>query len=144
MKLDVIEHHQRRNNRRTFGIPENWAEDTDQAVLHLFKKKMKLGLSVDQLERSHRVGNPQLLGTRGETGPRPIIVRFRSYRDLNFQQQETPEELRDDNPWGSHCFPSLCTAEGNLAVRNRQDMDWKVCNEAQVRRPLVFLHLLYF
>lgn len=81
-KVDELEQYQRRNNLRFFGVPESRDEDTDGLVLQLVKEKIGIDLPLDRLERSHRIGRPQSSGDSGQPPrPRPIIVRFRSYRD---------------------------------------------------------------
>lgn len=80
-KVDELEQYQRRNNLRVFGIPERKDEDTDGIVLGLLRDKLAIDLPLERVERTHRVGRPRPPGDDGETRPRPIIIRFRSYRD---------------------------------------------------------------
>jgi hypothetical protein len=79
-RIDDLEQYQRRNNLRIFGIPESSGEDTDKIVMDLCKEKLKLEITSDRIERSHRVGaGPTPAGS--DTRPRAILVRFTSYRD---------------------------------------------------------------
>jgi len=80
-KRDELEQYIRRNNLRFFGIPEQDGENTDNIILKVCKKKLGVDLSLDRLERSHRVGKSRTPGEDGKSRPRPIIVKFASYRD---------------------------------------------------------------
>lgn len=70
--LDEREQYSRRNNIRIFGIKESEDENTDQIVLKV-ASQLQVPLSVQQIDRSHRVG-------RKGTKPRPIIVKLVSYK----------------------------------------------------------------
>lgn len=81
-RTDDLEQYQRRTNLRVFGIPEKPNEDTDQLVLEVFKSNLKLDtMTVEQIQRSHRVGKKQPPDAGGVARPRPIIVRFAGYRE---------------------------------------------------------------
>ncbi|KAJ4433826.1 hypothetical protein ANN_16138 [Periplaneta americana] len=71
-KQDALEQYQRRQSLRIFGIPENNNEDTDQIAIEV-AAKVGVNLVVSDIDRSHRVGRQ---GDR----PRPVIVKFVSYR----------------------------------------------------------------
>ena len=72
-KIDDLEQYQRRQCLRIFGIEEKTSEDTDQIAMEV-AQKIGVQLNVNDIDRSHRVG-------RSDTGrPRPIIVKFVSYR----------------------------------------------------------------
>lgn len=80
-RTDELEQYQRRNNLRVFGIPEENGENTDELVIKLFKDKLEVDVSEKCLDRTHRVGKRHPPGQDGTVRPRPIIVRFVSYRD---------------------------------------------------------------
>lgn len=72
-KIDDLEQYQRRQCLRIFGVEEKQNEDTDQIVMQV-AQKIGVELNIHDIDRSHRVG-------RSDTGrPRPIIVKFVSYR----------------------------------------------------------------
>ena len=72
-KIDDLEQYQRRQCLRVFGVEEKPNEDTDRIIIDV-AQKIGVDLSVSDIDRSHRVG-------RRDTGrPRPIIVKFISYR----------------------------------------------------------------
>lgn len=81
LRVDDMEQYERRTNVRVFGLPEREGEDTDHLVLSLCKDRLKVDMSVEKIDRSHRVGRKQEPGPDGKVRPRPIIVRFVSYRD---------------------------------------------------------------
>ena len=72
-KLDDLEQYQRRQCLRIFGVKEEETEDTDKIVAEV---SQKIGAEVQacDIDRSHRVGR------RDGDRPRPIIVKFVSYR----------------------------------------------------------------
>lgn len=72
-KLDDLEQYQRRQCLRIFGVGENNGEDTDVLAISV-AEKVGVDLSLADIDRSHRVGR------RDENRPRPIIVKFASYR----------------------------------------------------------------
>lgn len=72
-EIDKLEQYQRRSNLRVFGIPETVNENTDNLIVNLANEKLKVKLNISDIDRSHRVG-------RKGNKPRPIIVKFTSYR----------------------------------------------------------------
>ena len=87
-ELEVQLEDQLQYSRRTclliHGIPEtneNQREDTDKAVLDLFENTLQAGISKWDIGRSHRLGRRKRIPKdAGKHNPRPIIVRFVSYR----------------------------------------------------------------
>lgn len=78
LATDELEQYQRRASLRIFGVPECNNEDTDTLALSVFCDKLGLAhITRADVDRSHRVGK-----TKG-TKPRPIIVKFVSYRVRN-------------------------------------------------------------
>lgn len=73
-RTDDLEQYQRRDNLRVFGVPETEGEDTDHLIMDV-ARKVGEDIQLIDISRSHRVGP--------KTGqkPRPIIVKFVSYRD---------------------------------------------------------------
>ena len=73
--LDASEQYSRRNSLRIFGIPESAKpnESTDEIVMNLCKS-MGADVLIGEIDRSHRTGKP------GGPQPRPILVKFVSYR----------------------------------------------------------------
>ena len=78
-KIDDLEQYFRRNCIKITGVSENKDENSDDVALNVINKLIlgpeKISISIDKIERSHRVGKPR--GNR----PRDIIVKFTSYRD---------------------------------------------------------------
>ena len=68
---------------RVYGIPEKNNDDTDQLLLQLFNKRMKMTppIELQDIEIWHRIGR---ITNGGESSdpppPRPIIARFASRR----------------------------------------------------------------
>jgi len=79
-RADELEQYQRRNNLRVFGVKESAREDTDKLVIDIFKKQLNVDVSLADIDRSHRVGKVSQPGSDGVAKPRPIIVKFVSYR----------------------------------------------------------------
>ena len=72
---DDQEHYLRRNCISVQGLEENKDEITDDFVASFIKDKMDIDLSVNDLDRSHRIGKPS------PRNKRPIIVKFIRYND---------------------------------------------------------------
>ena len=75
-KTDELEQYQRRQCLRIFGVKEEEGEDSDVQCIEV-AKKISVNLDVADIDRCHRIG-------KREAGkPRPIIVKFVSYRKRN-------------------------------------------------------------
>ncbi|KAJ8871127.1 hypothetical protein PR048_027431 [Dryococelus australis] len=75
---DELEKYQLRTNLRVFGIPESEKQDTDALILDVVQNKLQLlHVNISDIDRSHCVG------VKKEGKPRPIIVKFTSYRRRN-------------------------------------------------------------
>ncbi|KAJ8885816.1 hypothetical protein PR048_012021 [Dryococelus australis] len=75
---DELEQYQRRSNLRVLGIPESEIEDNDAIVFDVMHNKLQLPhVNISDIDRSHHVG------AKNEGKPRPIIVKFTSYRRRN-------------------------------------------------------------
>ena len=72
--LNQQEQYSRRNCLRFFGIPEAPTENTNDLIIKLSTDVLKVELSKQDLERTHRLGKSQ------EGKPRAIIAKFKSYR----------------------------------------------------------------
>ena len=73
VKLDDLEQYQRRQCLRVFGVEEGPDEDTDVKAIEI-ARKIGVDLSIEDIDRSHRIG------VRNNDRPRPIIIKFVSYR----------------------------------------------------------------
>ena len=67
---DDQEQYSRRNCILVHGLEENKEEITDDLVASFIKDKMNIDLSVNDIDRSHRMGE------QSPRKKRPIIVRF--------------------------------------------------------------------
>ncbi|XP_019646052.1 PREDICTED: uncharacterized protein LOC109486636 [Branchiostoma belcheri] len=77
-KVNNLEQYSRRNCVIISGIPETPGErSTDNPVLSVANDTLKCDppFNINDIDRSHRLGKP-----RGDGKPRPIIVKFCSYR----------------------------------------------------------------
>ena len=61
----------RRCNMRIYGIPEKKGQNCYDAVLKFCKNDLKCAVALDEIDRTHHVGN-----LRGDFKPRAIIVKF--------------------------------------------------------------------
>ena len=77
-KIDSIEHHGPRENLRIYGIPESTHnKDDGEEIVHDIAKLLNIEIRDWEIQRVHR------LGTKKSNKPRPIIVRFLSYKKRN-------------------------------------------------------------
>lgn len=120
VRTDEIEQYSRRNNLRLFGIPEGENEDTDNLVLNV-ARDIGANINMNDICRSHRVGRR----TIGK--PRPIIVKFTSYRarreifSRKKQLRGTRVTIREDLT--ALRLSLLKTAVTRFEVRNVWTMD---------------------
>ena len=76
--LDHREQYFRRTCLLIHDVKENKKENTDEVVTEFFEKEVKEKLSVNDIDRSHRLGKKQT-GSR----PWPIIIKFARYNVHN-------------------------------------------------------------
>ena len=82
IKIDDQEQYSRRNCLMIHGIAENANEKTDDIVMDLLDNKLKAEIQKKDVSRTHRVGRKRNdRGGNVNPKPRPIIVRFSSYRE---------------------------------------------------------------
>ena len=77
--MDQQEQYSRRNCLLFFGFDETPEEDTDEIILHLSNETLGVPLKKADLERTHRNGSKDKHSKKKI--PRPIIAKFKSYRD---------------------------------------------------------------
>lgn len=78
LKLDAQEQYSRRNCVRLFGCSERAGENTDTIALNVASEHLQVDLKLDDIERSHRVGQKKEHPNKDH--PRGIIIKFKSYR----------------------------------------------------------------
>ena len=59
------------------GVKEHQQEDVEKLVMGVLDDKLEAGVSVKDISRTHRIGKKRNVSNQK---PRPIIVRFISYR----------------------------------------------------------------
>ena len=73
-KQDELEQYGRRENLRIYGVPETTSgRDDGENVIFKIAETLKINLKQYDIQRAHRLGKPK-------NKPRPIIVRFLSYK----------------------------------------------------------------
>ena len=76
-QLDTHEHNV---NEQTDQEEEN----TDEIILDVFRNMMGMRISIDEVERTHRLGRKVNINSTREDGPlksgRPVIIKFSTYR----------------------------------------------------------------
>ena len=75
-KIDEQQQYSRRNCLLIHGIKEEKDEDVEKLVMDVVNTKLEAGLQDMEVSRTHRVGRKSI----DKDKPRPIIVRFISYR----------------------------------------------------------------
>ena len=68
---DDLEQYTRKFNLEVYGVPQEEEEDCEQLILDL-ARCMEIDLQPDDIDICHRM-------KKGNTQPRPIIVRFTNY-----------------------------------------------------------------
>ena len=75
-----MEQYSRRNCLLIHGIAEKSDENTDKIICDLAEEKLGVTISLDHIDRSHRVGARGRKDRKGRPLTRPIIVKFIGYR----------------------------------------------------------------
>ena len=81
-RLDDLEQYSSRNCLILNGAEEKHDEIADDVVLKVLNTKMEVGISIQGIERAHRLGErlSENSFTEREKKSRPIIIKFASYR----------------------------------------------------------------
>lgn len=84
-RIEHLEQYSRRNCIRIFGIQEKHNENLDEEVLKLFNNYLKQNIQLANIDRVHRIGkrSTQMSASSDSSSsrPRPVIVKFVSYRN---------------------------------------------------------------
>lgn len=80
-QLDDAEQYSRRNCLLLHGLPESKDENTTTKSLNHINNHLKLNITHDQIDRTHRIGKRHTEPTaEGKPKHRPIIIKFVSYQ----------------------------------------------------------------
>ena len=85
LSTEDLEQYSRRNCLQFFGVQEQDNEVTDDVICKIARDQLGLEIFTQDIDRSHRLGNPNKTpaeknGKPGQKRPRPIVVKFVSYR----------------------------------------------------------------
>ena len=124
ISTDELEQQGRKDSIRIFGLPETGPGSTDEKVLDLCNKRMKVTppLQLDEIAVSHRVGPVNTETENGEPPlPRPLLVKFVSRRS-KARVMETREKLRPERttPHQQHQPAQQSKGEGEDATEEEQ------------------------
>lgn len=98
-KCDDLEQYSRRNSLRISGIAEDEYEDVSAITMNFIKEDLKKDMTITSIDRVHRVG-----AMREDGKPRPILVKFATYRD-RAQIYKSRSMLKNKKlPDGSHIY----------------------------------------
>lgn len=81
--IDELEQYSRRNCLLVHGIKETPKENATEAAIGVLNSKLNLRLSVDDIDRCHRLQTRNTTRTAAQVvaeGHKPIIIKFISYR----------------------------------------------------------------
>ena len=80
-KIDELDQYNRRENLRIHGIQENDSNrDDGEEVVMKIAEELNIGITALDIQRAHRLGKRN---SNSVAKPRPIIVRFISYKKRN-------------------------------------------------------------
>ena len=155
IRADVAEQYSRRNCLRIAGVPENEAEDTDTYMIDL-SKAIGADVTLDDIERSHRVGKPPSTVSFSErvNRPRDIIVKFASYRirrkvyaartntktsgyngvyiNEDLTKPRNKLLLKARKMAKANRLKSAWSSDGNILVRDLRDMKHRILSECDL------------
>ena len=73
--LDDQQLYSRRTCLLLHGVNEEKKEDVEKKMMNVLENNLQAGLSINKISRTHRLGK-----IKDDGKPRPIIIRFLSYR----------------------------------------------------------------
>ena len=117
--IDDLEQYSRRSCLRIGGYPEEQDEITDEIVLKI-AKDLKAEVSIQDIDRSHRVGRPREANTNSNEPPKPreIIVKF-SHTKARMELLKARKSLRR-LPTEIYINEDLTAARKTLAFKCRE------------------------
>lgn len=74
------EQYSRKNSMRIFGITEDKSENVEEKVIEFFKSNLKIDVSSNDIEITHRIGQRRHIGSTTGNRPRQIIVKFSNHK----------------------------------------------------------------
>ena len=74
--VDELEQYSGRNCLLLHGVRELEGENTNDVIMKTVKEEMDIDIREEDLDRTHRVGNPKVCK---EGKSRPIIIKFARY-----------------------------------------------------------------
>lgn len=135
-QIDRQEQYSRRNCLLIHNVTEEKDENTDNTVLKIIQDKVEEPISIEDLDRTHRLGPPH--GNK----KRPIIVKFSRYykRNLVFKKKKQLKgqeisitesltkrrmgELKDAR--SQHGFQNVWSSDGKILFKDVSDNKVKV------------------
>lgn len=109
---DNAEQYSRRNCLRISGIRENANENTDELILDM-TRSMNVDLSLQEIDRSHRVGKPNA------AKPRDIIVKLSTFRARE-KLYKARRQLKDTGHAGVYINEDLTKFRSGLLYSGRK------------------------
>ena len=135
-QLDRQEQYSRRNCLLIHSIPEEKDEDTDNTVLKIIEDKVGEPISIEDLDRTHRLGPPQT------NKKRPIIVKFSRYykrnqvfkkkkqlkgQDISITESLTKRRMGElKEARSKHGFANVWSSDGKILYKDMSDHKVKV------------------
>ena len=109
---DNAEQYSRRNCLRVSGVRENGNENTDELILEM-ARLMNLDLSLQEIDRSHRVGKPNA------AKPCDIIVKLSTFRSRE-KLYRARRQLKDTGHAGVYINEDLTKFRSGLLYNGRK------------------------
>jgi len=96
INLDALEQYNRRENIRIHGVSEESNVDDGEKVISNVAKALNIELEDRDIQRAHRLGKRKSINAK----PRPVIVRFASYKKRN-EFLYSKSKLKDTDDYGA-------------------------------------------
>ena len=117
----------RRNNLLFWGIQETESENCEQSVLDIINTKLEVGMDAPiAIQRAHRVGQKATRYGKTRTKPRPIVICFRDYKDVE-NVLSNANKLKGTNISIGRDYPK--------EINDARQLLWPKYKEAKKLRP---------
>ena len=136
--VDELEQYSRRNCLLIYGPRELEGENTNDVIMKTVKEEMDIDIREEDLDRTHRVGNPKVCK---EDKSRPIIIEFARY-DVRSAVYKNKKKLKGKSFLITESLTAkraglLKEAQGKYGVRNVWTTDGRILYKENNR---VFLY----
>ena len=131
-----LEARSRRNNLVFWGITKRTSRNCENLILSFIEREMRIDITGMAIDRAHRIGSTiRANSANRDDFKRPIIVRFRNYRDTD-HILENAYRLKGTNFGVDRDYPKEILDARKRLYKSKEAFDARKCRQkVQIRYP---------